>query len=224
MLTEGPPTQPREPQWDKPALSGPAIWGCVALVAVVAASGGGLWLLRSGHLPVLFDRGAATPTPTIEAPTMIETPTIEAPTPTPESSLLSADQIEKSIDEQFRQRTREMEAGLKRQRVPASSSGAAAPADIRRVGGGVESPKVISRVQPVYPEAARLARIQGVVIVEAVIDERGDVARVRVLKGLPMGLDTAAVDAVRRWKFAPATFDGRPVAVYFLLTVNFKLE
>ena len=107
--------------------------------------------------------------------------------------------------------------------APAPSDGKA-PVDIRRVGGSVESPKPISRVQPVYPELARLAGIQGVVIVEAVIDEHGDVTQVRVLKGLPMGLSTAAVDAVRQWKFSPATYDGRPVAVYFTLTVNFKLQ
>src|ERR1044072_3810508 len=107
--------------------------------------------------------------------------------------------------------------------APAPSAGEAT-ADIQRVGGGVEPPQVISRVQPVYPEVARLTRVQGVVIVEAVIDEHGDVKQVRVLKGLPMGLDTAAVDAIRRWKFKPATFDGRPVSVYFTLTVNFKVQ
>ncbi len=61
-------------------------------------------------------------------------------------------------------------------------------------------------------------------IVEAIIDEHGDVANVRVLKGLPMGLDQSAVDAVRAWKFKPSTLEGRPVKVYYVLTVNFKVE
>jgi TonB family protein len=47
---------------------------------------------------------------------------------------------------------------------------------------------------------------------------------VRVLKGLPMGLDHAAVDAVQKWKFKPATLEGRPVKVYYVLTVNFQVQ
>jgi protein TonB len=83
---------------------------------------------------------------------------------------------------------------------------------------------VINKVNPVYTEAARRARIQGVVIVEAIIDKQGNVTNVRVLKALPMGLDQAAVDAVKKWRFRPATLNGRPVNVYFVLTVNFQLQ
>jgi len=50
------------------------------------------------------------------------------------------------------------------------------------------------------------------------------VTNVRVLKGLPMGLDQAAVDAVKNWRFRPATLNGRPVSVYYSLTVNFRLQ
>lgn len=108
--------------------------------------------------------------------------------------------------------------------APAPSSGDGAPVDARRIGGDVRPPRALVRVQPVYPEEARLARTQGEVIVDAVIDEQGGVSRVRVLKGLPNGLDDAAVEAVKQWKFAPATLYGKPVAVYFTLTVNFKLD
>ena len=73
-------------------------------------------------------------------------------------------------------------------------------------------------------EAARRARITGVVIVETIIDKQGNVDNVRVLKALPMGLDNAAVEAVKKWKFKPATLNGRPVNVYFVLTVNFQLQ
>ncbi len=191
--------QPREPQWDKPALGGPAILGCALLIAAVAASGVGLWLIRSGQLrlPDLDRPSASAPTPTIAAPT-----TMEAAAPAPEA---------------FRAGT--VEGAW----APAPSSGEPA-LDVRRVGGEIAPPRVLTRVQPVYPEQARLARVQGVVIVEAVIDEHGDVSNVRVLKGLPLGLDGAAVEAVKQWKFAPATLQGKPVAVYFLLTVNFKVE
>ena len=73
-------------------------------------------------------------------------------------------------------------------------------------------------------EIARKARIQGVVIVEAIIDKTGNVTNVKILKGLPMGLDQAAADAVKKWKFKPATLNGKPVAVIYNLTVNFRLQ
>ncbi|MBK5258351.1 MAG: energy transducer TonB [Thermoanaerobaculia bacterium] len=61
-------------------------------------------------------------------------------------------------------------------------------------------------------------------IVEAIIDRHGNVDRVRVIKGLPMGLSEAAERAVRQWKFKPGTLNGQPVDVIFNLTVNFKLN
>lgn len=99
-----------------------------------------------------------------------------------------------------------------------------APAAPVRVGGDVKAPVAISRIDPVYPEVARKARIQGIVIVEAIIDKHGSVRDVKVLKGLPFGLDQAAVDAVKRWRFKPGTLNGAPVDVIFNLTVNFKLN
>jgi metallo-beta-lactamase class B len=98
--------------------------------------------------------------------------------------------------------------------------GASADGEILRVGGAVSRPERISSVPVKYPEAAAKARINGVVIVEAVIDEQGNVASTKILKGLPMGLDKAAQDAVRQWKFKPAMAYGKPVKVYFSLTVE----
>ncbi|MFL6259553.1 MAG: energy transducer TonB [Thermoanaerobaculia bacterium] len=91
-----------------------------------------------------------------------------------------------------------------------------------RVGDQVSRPEVISAPAPVYTELARRARVTGTVILEAIINEQGDVENVRVLKDQPMGLDQAAVDAVKNWKFKPATKDGKPVKVYYVLTVNFQ--
>jgi periplasmic protein TonB len=93
-----------------------------------------------------------------------------------------------------------------------------------RVGGDVKPPVIVTRVDPSYPEVARKARVQGIVIVEAVIDRNGAVRDVKVLKGLPFGLSESASDAVRRWRFKPGTLNGKPVDVIFNLTVIFKLN
>jgi protein TonB len=93
-----------------------------------------------------------------------------------------------------------------------------------RVGGDVKPPEKLVAPSPQYTEIARKARIQGVVIVEAIIDKQGNVTNVKILKGLPMGLDQAAAEAVQKWKFKPATLNGKPVAVIYNLTVNFRLQ
>lgn len=92
------------------------------------------------------------------------------------------------------------------------------------VTGDVQKPVKISDVQPQYSEIARKARIQGVVILQTIISKEGVIEDVKVLKGLPMGLEEAAVAAVKQWKYKPATLNGKPVAVYFNLTVNFQLQ
>ena len=93
-----------------------------------------------------------------------------------------------------------------------------------QVGGAVLKPVVVFRTEPRYTELARKARVEGVVVIRAIIDERGNVTDVQLLRGQPMGLDQAAMDAVRTWRFQPATLHGQPVKVYFNLTVNFTLQ
>jgi TonB family protein len=93
-----------------------------------------------------------------------------------------------------------------------------------RVGGDVKAPILTHRVEPIYTVEARRARISGIVIVEVVIDKNGRVKDAMVLKGLPFGLDQAAIDAVRQWEFRPATLNGEPVDVIFNLTINFRLD
>ncbi len=88
----------------------------------------------------------------------------------------------------------------------------------------ITRPEKISGVAPVYTETARRARVTGTVVLEAIIDEQGNVVNTKVLRGLPMGLDQAAVDAVQTWKFKPAMLEGKPVKVYYVLTVNFQVE
>ena len=93
-----------------------------------------------------------------------------------------------------------------------------------RIGGEVVPPELITKVQPVYPEIARKARVQGVVIVEAIIDKQGNVTDARVLRGLPMGVSEAAAAAIQKWKYKPAMLNGRPVSVYLTVTVTFTLQ
>jgi len=93
-----------------------------------------------------------------------------------------------------------------------------------QVGGDVRAPEKLFARQPNYTEIARKARVQGIVIVQAIIDKQGNVTNIKVLRGLPMGLEEAAVEAMKKWKFKPATLNGKPVTVYYNLTVNFKLQ
>ncbi len=108
--------------------------------------------------------------------------------------------------------------------IPDGPPPAAEPEGPIMVGGDVKKPVRVHDPQPSYTELARRARIQGVVIVQAIIDKTGNVTAVKVLKGLPMGLDQATVDAIKRWRFKPATLNGKPVEVYYNLTVNFQLQ
>lgn len=93
-----------------------------------------------------------------------------------------------------------------------------------QVGGDVKAPVKIYDPKPSYTEIARKARIQGIVIVQAVVDKDGNVVDAKILKGLPMGLDQEALNAIRKWRFEPATLNGKPVDVYYNLTVNFTLQ
>jgi protein TonB len=91
------------------------------------------------------------------------------------------------------------------------------------VGGNIAPPQKVRHVNPVYPEEAQAARVQGVVIVEATIDTAGRVGDVRVLRSIPL-LDEAAVEAVRQWEFTPTLLNGAPVPVIMTMTVNFTLQ
>jgi protein TonB len=96
--------------------------------------------------------------------------------------------------------------------------------EVVRYNGTMTRPVQLSGRQPRYTELARRAGIQGAVILEAIIDKKGRVSNVRILKGLPMGLDAEAVAAVQDWTFEPAKMEGRPLSVYYTLTVNFTIQ
>jgi protein TonB len=92
-----------------------------------------------------------------------------------------------------------------------------------RVGGAITAPALVSRVEPVYPRLAVSANVQGVVILEAVVDREGRVENVEVLRSIPL-LDDAATAAVRQWRYSPLLLNGRPERFVLTVTVSFSLD
>jgi len=92
-----------------------------------------------------------------------------------------------------------------------------------RAIGEIRQPTLIKRVEPVYPDIAREARVEGVVIIEAQTDIYGRVQSIKILRSIPL-LDAAAADAVRQWVYEPMIINGRPRGVIFTVTVRFTLR
>jgi TonB family protein len=92
-----------------------------------------------------------------------------------------------------------------------------------RVGGAVRAPMKLVDVKPVYPDDARAAGIEGVIVLDIVIGEDGSVIEARVLRSIPQ-LDQAAIDAVRQWKFEPTLLNGEPVEIEMNVTVSFTVR
>src|SRR3989442_10294052 len=96
--------------------------------------------------------------------------------------------------------------------------------DIYHVSRDVTAPTIMSRVEPQYSEAARAARVQGTVVLEAVISADGVPRVVRVVRSLGYGMDESAIAALERWRFNPARKDGVPVNVSLNVEFNFNLR
>ena len=92
-----------------------------------------------------------------------------------------------------------------------------------RVSQGVTQGMVIHRVQPTYPPLARTARVQGAVVLAAIIGKDGTIQNLHVLSGHPL-LTQAALDAVKQWRYKPYILNGDPVEVDTQITVNFTLS
>ena len=92
-----------------------------------------------------------------------------------------------------------------------------------RAENDIKPPKLIKEVAPVYPEVARVAMIEGVVILGVKTDEEGQVKDLIILRSIPL-LDQAAIDAVRQWVYEPMIVDGKAVPVVFTVTVRFQLK
>jgi TonB family protein len=106
---------------------------------------------------------------------------------------------------------------------PTTTSLPELPEKLFHVGGGVSAPHVISRVDPKYSELARTARIEGVSVLNLVVDKDGFPRNVCVLRPLNDDLDQNAARAVSQWRFSPSMLDGQPVSVLISVEVAFHL-
>jgi protein TonB len=108
--------------------------------------------------------------------------------------------------------------------VLASANSAAPKIEVKRlrVSQGVQASKLISQPKPVYPPIAKQARVQGQVVLQAVISKTGTIENLKVVSGHPM-LTQSALDAVRNWRYQPTVLNGEPVEVETTINVNFSL-
>ncbi len=94
---------------------------------------------------------------------------------------------------------------------------------VYRPGRGVSAPRALYDPDPEYSDEARRAKYQGNVLLSLIVDATGHVREIQVARSLGMGLDEKAIEAVKKWKFAPGMKDGHPVAVQVSVEVNFRL-
>ena len=106
---------------------------------------------------------------------------------------------------------------------PLGSASAAAPPAAVRPGGDIRPPVKLRHVAPVYPEIARLTRIEGNVVLECTISPEGRIVDARVLSGPPL-LQAAAAEAVQQWVYRPTLLNGVAVPVIMTVTVHFTLS
>ncbi len=97
----------------------------------------------------------------------------------------------------------------------------AAPVRIKQ-GGDVTAASIITQTRPVYPSLARQARIQGTVVLHAIIDKEGQVAKLEIVSGHPL-LVQSALDAVKQWRYKPTQLNGDPVEVDTTIQVTFTM-
>jgi TonB family protein len=106
---------------------------------------------------------------------------------------------------------------------PSVPSGTVWRRDAIKVGANVQESKLIRRVEPIYPELALRARVQGRVLMTVAVNEEGFVTDVNIVAGHPL-LSEAAIDAVRQWQYSPTLLNGDPVPVITTVTVIFSLR
>ena len=91
------------------------------------------------------------------------------------------------------------------------------------MGGNVQAPALVKRVEPTYPDLALVAKITGLVILEATVSTDGTVESVRVLRSVKF-LDQAAIDAVKQWRYSPLVLNGVPTPFILSVSLNFSVK
>lgn len=104
-----------------------------------------------------------------------------------------------------------------------AGSGGGIGGGVYKVGGGISAPQAISAPDPDYTEEARRAKKQGTCVLWLIVDAAGRPRDIKVVRGLGLGLDAKALEAVRQWRFQPALKDGKPVDVQISVEVEFHL-
>lgn len=106
---------------------------------------------------------------------------------------------------------------------PPVAASVAPPRPTKIIVSHLDEGMLIRRVQPIYPNVARMARVQGSVVLSALINTHGEIEGLQVISGSPL-LTQAALDAVRQWRYRPYILNGSPIAVQTQVTVNFSLQ
>ena len=171
--------------------------------------------------PVTF---ANTTAPT----TALKTPSAIAPTAAPTASspganVAPAKNPAPAIPAPSTSATSAGNAALMNASAPASPvSASAKPAELFEVPEDYADDQVVRRVHPIYPKGARVKKLQGTVVLQAIIDKQGKVDSLQMVSGDPL-LAQAAADAVKQWRYKPYSHNGDPVEFQTRVTVDFKL-
>ena len=93
-----------------------------------------------------------------------------------------------------------------------------------RIGGQITAPALLNRVEPIYPDVAQVARLSGIVILEAVVGTDGCVESVRILRSRHLLLDKASEEALLQWRYSPLVLNGIPTPFVLTVTFNFSVK
>jgi periplasmic protein TonB len=93
-----------------------------------------------------------------------------------------------------------------------------------RIGGQINSPAIVKRVEPKYPDIAAAAKLSGLVILEALVNESGAVESIKTLRSPSVFLEKAAVEALKEWRYSPLVLDGVPMSFILTVTFNFSVQ
>ncbi len=89
---------------------------------------------------------------------------------------------------------------------------------------GVKAPEVLFQPLPPYTDEARAARVEGIILIQAIVRKDGTVDSFKVLRGLGYGMDESAINTIaKEWRFRPGTFNGEPVDIQVNIAVSFRL-